>query len=362
VNAWQVRSLLDLHGLLNEFPSLRRNHSLEILLKLTAEAWRSDIRFAANFTAVRKSTGDGLYFLHPCVGSDCTSYPHKPQNLQPGGVDSDCVERGTCFPADSMTAKYSDYMSNYANFRIFSETLQAGILDADYEKAIMSYREAHRGTMVGMTRFRSHLDDMPILGYGWGDLSHDRLGSFHTLLAGHSANYLSRGTFWGTEQREHLGLVDNRERNPGVGGEYGSLCMVSSIPVAYWIRWMLLQENLDEDVLYIARGAPERWYESGEQFGIDSAPTRFGRVSFNMTGSASETSGSVVLSANPGSEIRRVRLSIRVRAGAPNTLIGVTVEGGVLVSLHPENNTAFIDPQQDTLRFRASFANVSLIV
>merc|ERR1712048_583246 len=124
-----------------------------------------------------------------------------------------------------MSAAYSNTISNYANFRIFSETLQAGVLDAEYELAIMNYRESHRGTMVGMTRFRNVVDDMPILGYGWGDLSHDRLESFHILLAGHSANYLSRGTFWGTEQRTHLGIQNFRSRNGGSGGEYGSLCM-----------------------------------------------------------------------------------------------------------------------------------------
>jgi hypothetical protein len=75
-----------------------------------------------------------------------------------------------------------------ANFRIFSETLLAGVLDPEYELAIMNYRESHRGTLLGMTRFRDGLDDMPILGYGRSSLAHDRLYSFHNTLAGHSLN------------------------------------------------------------------------------------------------------------------------------------------------------------------------------
>jgi hypothetical protein len=100
-----------------------------------------------------------------------------------------------------------------------------------------------------MTRFRDGLDDMPILGYGAknarrsslfapfiyknenynasfyqdrlgtnigktqkrvaffagrASLAHDRLYSFHNTLAGHSLNYISRGTYWGTEQRQQL--------------------------------------------------------------------------------------------------------------------------------------------------------------
>lgn len=98
------------------------------------------------------------------------------------------------------------------------------------------------GTLLGMTRFRDVLDDMPILGYGRGALAHDRLYSFHNTLAGHSLNYISRGTFWGTEQRAQLdysvgnrtGILNKRWRNAcGVGGEDCSLCMVSGIASAY---------------------------------------------------------------------------------------------------------------------------------
>ena len=58
----------------------------------------------------------------------------------------------------------------------------------------MNFRESHRGTLLGMTRFRDVLDDMPILGYGASALRHDRLYSFHNTLAGHSLGYISRGT------------------------------------------------------------------------------------------------------------------------------------------------------------------------
>merc|ERR1712093_471320 len=95
-----------------------------------------------------------------------------------------------------------DTISQYSNFRFFSETLLASVLEPKYEEAIINFRDTHRGTITGMTRFRDALDDMPILGYGWGLLSHDKVSLFHTLLAGHSANYLSRGSHWGTEQRK----------------------------------------------------------------------------------------------------------------------------------------------------------------
>ena len=200
----------------------------------------------------------------------------------------------------------SNQHTNYANFRIFSETLLAGILDPEYELAMMNYREAHRGTLMGMTRFRDLLDDMPILGYGKSSIDHDRLERFHATLAGHSMNYLSRGTYWGTEQRQQLdygadranrtGIKDHRWRNDcGVGGEYCSLCMVSSIPSAFWIRWMLVSEHPDLPSIYVGRGAPRRWYSQREPFGIRRAPTRFGLVSFEMYVGGKNITGFVAL-------------------------------------------------------------------
>ena len=233
VNVWYVRGLLDLHRLHQEFNSVTGNSTLESLLLETAEAWRQDIRVAADFTAVRRTDGRGLFFLHPVVGSVYGEQrdPERAEPLKEGGDEATCVERGTCFA--SMTASQPNggslQTTNYANFRIFSETLLAGVLEERHELAIMEYRESHRGTLLGMTRFRDGLDDMPILGYGRGSLDHDRLEAFHRTLSGHSLNYLTRGTYWGTEQRQQSQsaamITDGKYRNHcAVGGEDCSLC------------------------------------------------------------------------------------------------------------------------------------------
>jgi hypothetical protein len=208
VNVWHVRGLQNLGNLHQRFPSLSMERAWEDLLLPTAKAWRNDINFAANFTAVRRDDGKGLFFLSPVVGSSYSPSrpPSKGVTLKEGGSESTCIERGTCF--SSMTAAEtnggSNQETNYANFRIMGETLLAGVLDAKYERAIMSFRQTHRGELLGMTRFRDGLDDMPILGYGRGDLRHDRVASFHVRLAGHTLNYLARGTMWGTEQRQQI--------------------------------------------------------------------------------------------------------------------------------------------------------------
>ena len=102
---------------------------------------------------------------------------------------------------------------------------------------------------------------------GRGRINHDRLGPFHRTLSGHSMNYMTRGTYWGIEQCQQTqapmvvgpGSSPQKYRNTcGIGGEDCSLCMVSSVAPAYWIRWMLVGESANEDIAYLARGAPRR--------------------------------------------------------------------------------------------------------
>merc|ERR1711907_395220 len=108
----------------------------------------------------------------------------------------------------------------------------------------------------------------------------------------------------GTEQRQQLGVRDFRSRNGGSGGEYGSLCMVSSIPVSMWVRWMLVQEDFDEDMVFIARAAPTSWFQASEPFGLKNASTRFGMVSFSIQPSASMVSGTIELQAHPNAAMK----------------------------------------------------------
>lgn len=236
----------------------------------------------------------------------------------------------------------------------------AGVLEHKYEKAILTFRETHRGTMTGMTRFRSELDDMPMVGYGWGALYNDKIDSFHTALAGHSANYLSRGTFWATEQRLQLGGVkDNRMRNPGSGGEDGSLCMVSAVSPAFWIRWMLVQESLDEQQIFIARGARRSWYQ--EAFGIEQAPTRFGLITYSLKRSKNEVVGSIELSAHPGAPSSKLPLPefvVRLRGINDDTkLAAVSPQGATVVSLFAANETVVLRPSANKFTFSATFTS-----
>merc|ERR1712032_343454 len=354
---------MDLEAFLAE-TSLSHNKTLESQLGPAAQLWREKLQAAADFTAVKREDGS-VFFVHPCVGSDCGKDPA----LKPGGTDSTCIHDGTCWDSVAQwPGTKKNQIPNYANFRLFSETLLAGVLNDEYEEAIIDFRDTHRGTLTGMTRFRDGLDDMPILGYGWGLLSHNKIGLFHTLLAGHSANYLSRGTHWGTEQRQQQqngGVLDDRwTNNCGDGGEDCSLCMVSSMPPAMWIRWMLVQENRDLPFVHLARGAPKRWYTQLQPFGLADAPTRFGVVSYSLAVVGDTVQGSVTAAPHPGGSIvDGVQYTVRLispqwKDGATLNNVKITAGGAKLITLHAENSTAVfaLDKPATTFKFTASFA------
>merc|ERR1712113_813944 len=193
-------------------------------------------------------------------------------------------------------------------------------------------------------------------------------GLFHTLLAGHSANYLSRGTHWGSEQRlqQHKGgILDERwTNNCGDGGEDCSLCMVSSLPPAMWIRWMLVQEDRDVAQVHLARGAPKRWYSQAERFGIAEAPTRMGLVSFSLSVSGERVQGSVAMKPHPNSGVRlAVRCSVRLispqwQNGSVLNRVQITSGDAAVLTLHRENSTAVFELKNSasSFDFIASFS------
>ena len=88
---------------------------------------------------------------------------------------------------------------------------------------------------------------------------------------------------------------------PGLGG--GPFYKPSDeARVITWLRHHLVTE--EDDVLWLAKGAPRAWFADGQQFGVADMPTFFGRVSYTIASRAAH------------GEIRaQVKLDLRRRPG-----------------------------------------------
>ena len=150
----------------------------------------------------------------------------------------------------------------------------------------------------------------------------------------------------------------------GIGGEDCSLCMVSAVAPAKWIRWMLVQEDPDPpNIIRVARGAPARWINSRTPFGISHAPTRQGQVSFSLARAAQGLTGTVSFAPNAGQQpIQRDggRRLISVRVGIPGARVAVAAHGATVLSVDQLEGSALFHCEGAGFNFTASDVTSSL--
>lgn len=195
-------------------------------------------------------------------------------------------------------------LSEYSNFRFWSELLGADILPPECAVAVMNFREATTGTVSGITRWSDHLDNMPAVHYFSSALWYGRQSSFWMMQYGHMANYHGRGTWTATEQIP-IG--------PDANGFYrdylwsyleGGIdeCVPSITLTALGTQMALVMERYEQSALYIGWGAPSRWVAPAEggttgSYGVQQANTIFGIVSVNVSCREGSTPGTEVSTA-----------------------------------------------------------------
>lgn len=225
--------------------------------------------------------------------------------------------------------------------------------------ALMDFRENNGGTLSGMTRYTDHLDDMPAIGYARSSLASDRIEKFLLLLYGHAANYQGRGSFLSNEQQSLYMDTQNTRWRASLGEIQASFCTPSQTLVSAMTAMQLVDSHRDHPTIWVARGAPRRWYahtskagddtkiKSGPNvnshdvniqgqpqftiaggegalggddilFGVTAAPSRWGTVSYAVH-AQNESSGNTTVTLGvdfthpPGALIHPPTLRVRVR-------------------------------------------------
>ena len=160
--------------------------------------------------------------------------------------------------------------------RPYAELLQADVLPPRLANQVIDCMRAYGATTLGVVanvgRFQA--DGREILGfisYGYAQalLRLDRIEEFLLFLYSHRYHAHTRGSWTAGEVT-------------GITGDSGTYCVPAQQTIPLLVRWMLVLEDSDEDRLYLAKGVPREWVASGKEIGIEQAPTRWGRVSFNL--------------------------------------------------------------------------------
>jgi len=175
-------------------------------------------------------------------------------------------------PFETMT---QDRFASYTNYRYWIEMLSSGYLRSEWHDAIIDYRVAHGGELLGTTRFQGHLDDWPYAGYAYGLLLRDRVRHYLLGFYGDLAMHRMRGTFTAYEQASI--------RGPAKRSYVADYCVPAQLVTPLLAKWMLVFEERDADVLWLCRATPRRWLGKDGGISVRRATTRWGPIDFSIT-------------------------------------------------------------------------------
>lgn len=193
---------------------------------------------------------------------------------------------------------------------------------------------------------RAHPGYREILGfisYGYAQmlLRLDRVEEFLLFLYSHHYHDHTRGSWTAGEVSD-------------INGGSALFCIPAQQTIPLLVRWMLVLEDSDEDVLYFGKGIPRSWLVSGKPIRSENAPTRWGRVTFELRADTStrHIAGKILLAAAG----KPAQIQLKLRLPLQSTLTRVAVNGGEAKVAGNRKDTVLISTgQQKQFDIRAQY-------
>jgi len=204
--------------------------------------------------------------------------------------------------------------------RCYAELLQPGVIPPAQANIIIDCMRAYGATTLGVVANveRPHPDGRDILGfisYGYAQalLRLDRIEEYILFLYAHRYHDHSRGSWTAGEVS-------------GITGDGALFCIPAQQTIPLLVRWMLVFEDPDDDRLYFGRALPRDWIATGRPIGIRDAPTRWGRVDFQLALRGNAQLVATITLPDQGELPKELQVSFRVPSD--KTLSDLTVNGG----------------------------------
>lgn len=207
-----------------------------------------------------------------------------------------------------ITCLTSDQHASYCNYRYFPEMMSADMLPPETLDALLQWRRTHGGELLGMTRFEGHMDDWPALHVARALLERDQADRYLMLMYAHWAHHCATGTLGSYEQ------ASIRPDEDGWKHMIAGQVLPCQVMMPIMLRWGLVVEERDADVLWLCRAIPRRWLTPGEEVSVRKVPTRFGRLGFSVA-LAAEGTGKVTLRLPEEPLAAQIKLCLRLPEG-----------------------------------------------
>jgi hypothetical protein len=201
--------------------------------------------------------------------------------------------------------------------RPYAELLMSGMLPPALANKVVDTMRAYGSTTMGVLANVGGGGNRAILGfiaYGFAEalIRLDRIEEYLLFCYGHRYHDHSPGSWTAGEVA-------------GLGPGKPTFCIPAQQTIPCVVRWMLAIEDHDEDRLYLAKGLPRAWVGSGKPIRIDQAPTRWGRVNFNLQNKPeSKSVAATVELARAGAP---KELYVKLRMPLANAVKTATVNG-----------------------------------
>jgi len=154
--------------------------------------------------------------------------------------------------------------------RVYTEMLHSGVLTGDMVKTIVRYQAESGEKILGLTGNMEHITGFLFYGYAYGILQQDWVRDYLLSYYAHMAHLHSRGTWTG---------VESANTDGSKGAPY---CSTTQLTIPSLTKWMLVFEDPNEPVLWLAKATPAAWLEDGLKISVKGAPTRYGEIAYEL--------------------------------------------------------------------------------
>jgi hypothetical protein len=218
----------------------------------------------------------------------------------------------------------------YGKERAYSEMLDSGELTAEQADIIVKNLAANGGSMFGLLRYGVNLDGFLDYGPAYARMQFDWVREFLLLYYAHMAHLYSPGTWTSVESSKIDGTL---------GGPY---CTPAQVTIPTLTKWMLVFEEPDDAVVWLARATPREWLGQGKKIGVTAAPTRFGKVSYELRSDVQHDRVSAVIHAPEDSA---VTIKLRCRVPGGKKMRAVKLNGEKWMDFSVEQEVVVIPPR-----------------
>jgi hypothetical protein len=229
----------------------------------------------------------------------------------------------------------------YGKGRAYAEMLESAELTEAQAKEVTNSLAARGESLFGLPRGGQYYNGFLAFGPAYARLFYDWPREFLLLYYAHREHIYSRGTWTAVEGARIDGTLA------------GPYCTPSEVAVPTFTKWMLVFEDPDNPVVWLAKATPRVWLEQGKTIAVADAPTRFGNVGYELHSDIDHGKISAVLHLPQGDQAA-TKLRLRVPGG--KVLRSVTLNGALWNDFSPEQEIVNVPAgRQGKITIEASY-------